>query len=102
MKWSARLRDTQVASSRLLDVLRVATDGGARELLRVVLGEARALPEACAVVSRCGRRRSRFTLSGLRGCEEMVCVKGCVFWVVWLVEWMHTKDLGSIIVGWGI
>jgi len=40
------VRDTHVASS-VVDVLRIATDGGARELLRVVLGEApRALPEA--------------------------------------------------------
>ena len=47
---SARLRDTHVASSRLLDVLRVATDGGARELLRVVLGEAPGAAGGCAVV----------------------------------------------------
>ena len=44
------MRDTHVASS-VVDVLRVATDGGARELLRVVLGEARgAAGRGCAVV----------------------------------------------------
>ena len=43
------MRDTHVASS-VVDVLRVATDGGARELLRVVLGEAPGAAGGCAVV----------------------------------------------------
>ena len=34
------MSDTHVAEQPVVDVLRVATDGGARELLRVVLGEA--------------------------------------------------------------
>ena len=43
------MRDTHVASS-VVDVLRIATDGGARELLRVVLGEAPGAAGGCAVV----------------------------------------------------
>ena len=43
------VHDTHVASS-VVDVLRVATDGGARELLRVVLGEAPGAAGGCAVV----------------------------------------------------
>ena len=43
------MRDTHVASS-VVDVLRVATDGGARELLRVVLDEAPGATGGCAVV----------------------------------------------------
>ena len=45
------MRDTHVASS-VVDVLRVATDGGARELflLRVVLDEAPGAAGGCAVV----------------------------------------------------
>ena len=43
------VRDTHVASS-VVDVLRVATDGGARELLRVVLGEAPGAAGGCAIV----------------------------------------------------
>ena len=43
------MRDTHVASS-VVDVLRVATDGGARELLRVVLGEAPGAAGGSAVV----------------------------------------------------
>ena len=43
------MRDTHVASS-VVDVLRIATDGGARELLRVVLDEAPGAAGGCAVV----------------------------------------------------
>ena len=43
------MRDTHVASS-VVDVLRVATDGGARELLRVVLDKAPGAAGGCAVV----------------------------------------------------
>jgi len=43
------VRDTHVASS-VVDVLRVATDGGARELLRVVLDEAPGAAGGCAIV----------------------------------------------------
>ena len=43
------MRDTHDASS-VVDVLRVATDGGARELVRVVLGEAPGAAGGCAVV----------------------------------------------------
>ena len=43
------MRDTHVASS-VVDVLRVATDGRARELLRVVLDEAPGATGGCAVV----------------------------------------------------
>ena len=42
------MRDTHVVSS--VDVLRVATDGGARELLRVVLDKAPGAAGGCAVV----------------------------------------------------
>ena len=45
----SNMRDTHVASS-VVDVLRVATDGGARELLRVVLDEAPGAAGGCAVV----------------------------------------------------
>ena len=53
------MRDTHVdkhtislshVASRVVDVLRVATDGGARELLRVVLDEAPGAARGCAVV----------------------------------------------------
>ena len=43
------MHDTHVASS-VVDVLRVATDGGARELLRVVLDKAPGAAGGCAVV----------------------------------------------------
>ena len=42
------MRDTHVASS-VVDVLRIATDGGARELLRVVLDKAPGAAGGCAV-----------------------------------------------------
>ena len=54
------MRDTHVASS-VVDVLRVATDGGARELLRVVLDKAPGAAGGCAVVGRCGRRLGLLT-----------------------------------------
>ena len=48
-KQNAKISLSHVASS-VVDVLRVATDGGARELLRVVLDEAPGATGGCAVV----------------------------------------------------
>ena len=56
-------RPTHVASS-VVDVLRVATDGGARELLRVVLGEAPGAAGGCAVVGAVDGAREAADLFG--------------------------------------
>ena len=42
------MSDTHVAEQPVVDVLRVATEGGARELLRVVMGEAPGAAGGCA------------------------------------------------------
>ena len=64
------MRDTHVASS-VVDVLRVATDGGARELLRVVLGEAPGAAGGCAVVGAVDGARAAFTAQALAGGSSM-------------------------------
>ena len=60
------MRDTHVASS-VVDVLRVATDGGARELLRVVLDEAPGATGGSAIVFTPVTSRRRWNLRGPGG-----------------------------------
>ena len=63
------MRDTHVASS-VVDVLRVATDGGARELLRVVLGEAPGAAGGCAVVGAVDGARAADLFGEVLGVED--------------------------------
>ena len=67
------MRDTHVASS-VVDVLRVATDGGARELLRVVLGEAPGAAGGCAVVGAVDGARAAAT--SLAKLKKMILLLG--------------------------
>ena len=82
-------RPTHVASS-VVDVLRVATDGGARELLRVVLGEAPGAAGGCAVVGAVDGRRS--------GAADLFWAK---LWMILLVggampPWLSTRQILTI------
>ena len=81
-----RVRDTHVASS-VVDVLRVATDGGARELLRVVLGEARGAAGGCAVVGAVDGARA----ADLFGELKMILLVGGA-----MPPWLSTRHIFSI------